>query len=83
MKQKKQFNKKHNKKRESKFCVVRNTGKNIGNFYKKYREFKQCNIKGSLKHYYENKDKLSSQRKVYYEKLQINFIETKQKLFKF
>ena len=49
-------------------CVVCNTEKSIDNFYNKYREYKQCNIKRSTRRYYENKDKLSNQRKLYYEK---------------
>ena len=42
--------------------------KSIDNFYNKYRECKQCNMKRSMKRYYENKDKLSNQRKLYYGK---------------
>ena len=42
-----------------------NTEKHIGDFYKKYTECKEC--KRGLKLDYENKDKLSSQRKIYYE----------------
>ena len=42
--------------------------KKIDKFYNKYRECKQCNIRRSKKRYYENKDKLSNQRKLYYEK---------------
>ena len=42
--------------------------KSIDSFYNKYRECKQCNIQRSMKRYYENKDKLSNQRKLYYEK---------------
>ena len=53
---------------ESKVCVFCNTEKSIDNFYNKYRECKQCNIQRSMKRYYENKDKLSNQRKLYYEK---------------
>ena len=49
---------------ESKVCVVCNTGNSIEIFYNKYRECKQCNIKRSMKRYYESKDKLSNQRKV-------------------
>ena len=50
---------------ESKVCVICNTEKSNDNFYKKYRECKQCDIKRSLKRYYENKDKLSNQRKFF------------------
>ena len=53
---------------DSKVCVVCNTEKSIDNFYNKYREFKQCNIRRSLKRYYQIKDKLSDQRKIHYEK---------------
>ena len=53
---------------DSKVCVVCNIETSIDNFYNKYRECKQCNIKRSVKRYYDNKDKLSNQRKLYYEK---------------
>ena len=53
---------------DSKVCVVCNTEKSFDNFYNKYRECKQCIIQRSMKRYYENKDKLSNQRKLYYEK---------------
>ena len=53
---------------ESKVCVVCNAEKSFDNFYNKYRECKQCNIQRSMKRYYENKDKLTNQRKMYYEK---------------
>ena len=41
--------------------------KSIDNFYNKYRECKPCKIQRSMKCSYENKDKLSYQRKIYYE----------------
>ena len=53
---------------DSKVCVFCNTEKSIDKFYNKYRECKQCNIQRSMKRYFENKDKLSNQRKLYYEK---------------
>ena len=53
---------------ETKVCVVCNTEKSIDKFYNKYRECKPCNIKRSTKRYYENKDKISNQQKIYYEK---------------
>ena len=52
---------------DSKVCAVRNIEKGIDNFYNKYTECKQCNIQRSMKRYYENKNKLSNQRKLYYE----------------
>ena len=45
-----------------------NTEKHINNFYKKFSEYKDCNIKRSVKRYYDNKDKISKQQKIYYEK---------------
>ena len=53
---------------DTKVCVVCNIEKTIVNFYNKYRECKQCNIRRSMNRYYENKDKLSNQRNIYYEK---------------
>ena len=47
---------------DSKVCVVCNTEKSFDNFYNKYREGKQCNIKRTMKRYYENTYKLSNQR---------------------
>ena len=53
---------------EGKVCVFCNTEKSIDNFYNNYRDSKPCKIKRSLKRYYENRDKLSNERKIYYEK---------------
>ena len=53
---------------DSKICVVCNIEKSIDNYYNKYRECKQCNIQRSMKRYRENKDKISNQQKIYYEK---------------
>ena len=39
---------------ESKVCVICNTEKGIDKFYNRNRECKQCNIRRSLKRYYEN-----------------------------
>ena len=50
---------------DSKVCVVCNTEKSIDSFYNKCGEFKQCNIQRNMKRYYENKDILSGQRKIY------------------
>ena len=49
---------------ESKVCVVCDTEKSIDNFYNKYRECKQSNIQRCMKRYYENKDKLTKQKKL-------------------
>ena len=53
---------------DSKICVVFNIEKSIDNFYNKYRECKLCNIKRSTQRYNENKDKISDQHNLYYEK---------------
>ena len=53
---------------ESKFGVVCNAEKSIDNFYKKYKESKKVNNKGSLNCYYEDRDKISNQQNLYYEK---------------
>ena len=50
---------------DSKVCVICHIEKCIDKFYNKYRECKQCLIQRSTKRYYENKDKLSNQRKLY------------------
>ena len=53
---------------DSKICVICNFEKSIDNCYNKYIECKPCNIQRSMKRYRENKDKLTNQRKLYYEK---------------
>ena len=53
---------------ESKICTHRNIEKNIEDFYIKCTDCKVCKSNRSLKRYYENEDKLSNQRKIYYEK---------------
>ena len=53
---------------DTKTCTKSNIEKHINNFYKKYSECKDCNRTKGLKRYYENKDKISNQQKIYYEK---------------
>ena len=53
---------------DSKVCVVCNIEKSIDSSYNKYREGKPCNIIRSTRRYYENKDKISNQHEIYYEK---------------
>ena len=52
----------------TKTCTICNNEKDINNFYKKYSECRDCNRARGLKRYYENKDKISNQQRVYYEK---------------
>ena len=49
-------------------CTICNIEKHINTFYKKYTECIDCNPARGLKRHYENKDKISNQQKVYYEK---------------
>ena len=53
---------------ENKVCTVCKIKKHFNNFYRKYSECKDCNIKRGVKRYYNNKDKISIQQKIYYEK---------------
>ena len=53
---------------DSKMCTICNIEKHTNNFYKKYTECIDCNSSRGLKRYYENKDKISNQQKIYYEK---------------
>ena len=53
---------------DRKVCIACNTENNNDHFYNKNRECKRCNIHRSIKRYFENKDKLSNQRKINYEK---------------
>ena len=53
---------------ETRVCVICKTEKDIDNFYNKYRECKPCNFKRSTRRYYENKDKITNQQKLYYER---------------
>ena len=53
---------------DTKMCTICNIEKHINNFYKKYTECIDCNRARGSRRYYENKDKISNQEKVYYEK---------------
>ena len=53
---------------DNKICTMCKIEKHINNFYKKYSECKTCNIKRSVKRYFDNKDKISIQQKIYYDK---------------
>ena len=51
-------------------CTICNIEKNINNFYSKYSECRECNRARGLKRYYDNKDKISNQQKMQYEKIE-------------
>ena len=67
---------------ETKTCSMCNIKKIINNFQKVYKEYKVCNSERSPKPYFENEDEVSNRRKIYYEKIEINFTETKLQIFK-
>ena len=52
----------------TKICTICTIEKDMNNFYKKYTECIDCNRARGLKQYYENKDKISNQQKLFYEK---------------
>ena len=62
---------------ENKTRTVFNIEKHINNFYKRYSECKDCNIKRGVKRYYDKKDKISTQQKFYSEKTEINYYRNK------
>ena len=60
---------------ENKTCTVCTIEKQINNFYKKYSECKACNIKRGVKRYYNNKDKISNEQNIFYEKNRDKLLE--------
>ena len=52
----------------TKVCTICNIEKDINNFYKKYSECIDCNRRRGLKRFSENKDKISNQQRIFYEK---------------
>ena len=58
-----------------KTCTVCKIEKQISNFHKKGSECKACNIKRGVKRYYNNRDKISNQQKIYYEKSRDKLLE--------
>ena len=54
---------------ESKICSMCFTEKLIEDFYNSYTELINCNSIGNLKRHYENKDKISIERRIFYEKM--------------
>ena len=63
---------------DTKMCTICNIEKHTNNFYKKYTECIECNRVRGLKRYYGNKDKISNQQKVYYEKSREKILLQKQ-----
>ena len=63
---------------DTKTCTMCNIEKHFKNFYKKNTECIDCNRARGLKRYYENKDKISNQQKVYYEKSREKILLQKQ-----
>ena len=53
---------------DKKTCTVCNIEKHINKFYEIHPECKVYNIKEGVKRYYDNKDKISNQQKIYHEK---------------
>ena len=53
---------------DTKTCSMCSFEKHIINFYKTYTGNKDCNHTRALKGYYENRDKISNQQEIYYEK---------------
>ena len=63
---------------ESKTYTVCDIEKQIRNFDKRYSECKGCNIERGVKCYYDNKDKITIQQKIYYEKNREKLLEKQQ-----
>ena len=62
---------------DSKICTRCNIEKISEEFYKKYTESKNCNSKRSSKRDYENKEKISNQKKEKLKKIEIRFYKNK------
>ena len=48
---------------DTKICSMCNIGKKLKKNYKRYSECRDCNCARRLKRYYENKEKISNQKK--------------------
>ena len=59
-------------------CTICNIEKDINNVYKNYSECRDCNRTRGLKRYYENKEKIPNQQKIYYEKKREKILLQKQ-----
>ena len=67
---------------ESKICTQCKIEKHINDFYNKYTESDGRSCKRGLKRYYENKDKISNQQKIYYEKNRNKLLQKQKNGFK-
>ena len=54
-------------------CTICNIEKDTNNFYIGYSECRECNRARGLKRTYEDKDKISNQQKLIYEKIEIDY----------
>ena len=50
---------------DTKICTMCNVQTHINNICKKYSECKDCNRVRGLERYYDKKDKISKQQKIY------------------
>ena len=63
---------------DTKTCTMFKIEKHINDFYKKCSESKDCDRARVLERYYGNKDKISKQQNVYYEKNEEKILLQKQ-----
>ena len=61
----------------NKTCNMCTDEKQIENLYKQYAESKDCNSRSGLKRYYDNKENISNQRKIFYKKNQLKILHKK------
>ena len=61
---------------ESKTCTKCNIEKLMNNVYLKYSECRDCNRAIELKRYYENKDKISNQQKIYFKTIEMCYFQS-------
>ena len=62
---------------DTKTCSMCNKEKHINSFCKRNSEYKDFKIKRRVKGYYDSKDKISIQQKIYYERIEINYYRNK------
>ena len=64
------FNRNMIKQMDTKTCTMCNIEKQINNFYIRYSEFKIVVVLQKLERYFGTKDKISQQKKIFYEKIE-------------